>query len=204
MPRVVLWTGAASIVLHVAGVVLAVVGMRPGTPIVAAAARAAYLATHPIGWSAGWVTWMLCALALLAFVAALRGHGRRSDLALALVAAGAAVDLTCDTLYLTVLPAIAEREGASTLFLALERSLGAAGAVVANGLYSIAVAVLSLEAFPPAARGVRTSGLLTAIAGAGMVGAGLTGDPRHLEWATGPTIGAFVAWTAFAARACRP
>jgi hypothetical protein len=195
----------ASVGLHVAGLALAVVGMRPGTPLVPAADRAAYLAGRPLAWSVGWAAWMLCALALVAFLAVLAQVVPQASavlgMAVTLAAAGAAIDLTCDTLLITVLPALAV-EGPTPLFLAAERALGAGGVVVANGLYSVAIllASLGLRAAPAVPSVVRALGYATFAAGMLMVAAGFTGDARQLEVATGLTIVPFLAWTLGVAR----
>ncbi len=187
--------------LHVLGLLLAVVGMRPGTPAIALEQRMAYLASRPAGWVAGWSVWALCALVLVGFFGALLACAREGEagplrsLALALGAAGAAVDLSCDTLWIVVVPDLAA-SGQTALFVTLERALGAAGLVVANGLYSIAVLIAALSL-----REGRLLGYATYVFGMLMVAAGFTGDPRHLEWTTGPTIVAFVGWTLMVARA---
>jgi hypothetical protein len=203
--RLLALTAWLSVGLHVAGLGLAVVGMRPGTPVVPAPERVAYLAGRPPGWVLGWAVWILCALALVAFLAVL-AHvvPQRSALlaaAVTLAAAGAAIDLLCDTLFITVLPDIAAA-GPSPLFFAAERALGAGGVVVANGLYSVAILLASLglrgePAVPPLVRGL---GYATFAAGMLMVAAGFTGNPRHLEIATGLTLVPFLAWTLGVAR----
>ncbi len=203
--RLVTLTAWASVGLHVAGLVLAVVGMRPGTPLVPAGERVAYLAGRPLAWSLGWAAWMLCALALVAFLAVLAHVVPQASavlgIAVTTAAAGAAIDLTCDTLFITVLPALAA-EGPTPLFLAVERALGAGGVVVANGLYSVAILLASLglrtAAAVPAV--VRALGYATFVAGMLMVAAGFTGDARQLEIATGLTIVPFLAWTLGVAR----
>jgi hypothetical protein len=194
--------------LHLVALVLAVVGMRPGTPLVPPAERAAYLAGRPLVWSLGWAAWMLCALALVAFLAVLAHVVRPGSavlgLAVTLAAAGAAIDLACDTLYITMLPGLAAG-GPTPLFLAVERGLGAGGVVVANGLYSVAIllATLGLRVRPEVPALVRGLGYATFAAGMLMVAAGFTGDPRHLELATGATILPFMAWTIGVARTLR-
>ena len=86
--------------LHAAGLALAAAGMRPGTPLVPLPERLDYLAAAPLGWTLGWVSWMLCAVLLIAFLAALTGRLReRRELArlgLTVAVAGAAFDLFCD------------------------------------------------------------------------------------------------------------
>jgi len=198
--RTLTLTAWLNVGLHLLGLALAVTGMRPGTPLVPAAERAAYLAGRPLGWSLGWAAWMLCALALVAFLAALARAvpeaGAILGPAVMLAAAGAAIDLLCDTLYITVLPDLAQ-DGPGRLFLAVERALGAGGVVVANGLYSVAIllATIALRVRPSVPGRVRALGYATFAAGMLMVAAGFTGEPRQLALATGPTIACFMAWT---------
>jgi hypothetical protein len=58
-----------NVVLHVAGLVLAAAFIRPGSPLVSLSERLDYLGRAPAGWTCAWVTWMLCAAALIAFLA---------------------------------------------------------------------------------------------------------------------------------------
>ena len=203
--RLLVLTAWASVAFHVAGLGLAVVGMRPGTPLAPAGDRVAYLAGRPLAWALGWAAWMLCALALVAFLAVLAHVLPQAwpilGAAVTLAAAGAAIDLTCDTLFITVLPTLAQ-DGPTPLFLTVERALGAGGVVVANGLYSIAIllATLGLRTAAGIPAVVRGLGYATFAAGMLMVAAGFTGDPRQLEIATGLTILPFLAWTLGVAR----
>jgi hypothetical protein len=197
-----------SVGLHLGGLALAVAALRPGTPIVPPAERVAYLAERPLGWTLGWAAWMLCALALVAFLAVLAHVVPEASTvlrtAVMLASAGAAVDLVCDTLYITVLPGLAAA-GPTPLFLTVERALGAGGVVVANGLYTIAtlLAALGLRARPEMPPVVTWLGYATFAGGMLMVAAGFTGDPRHLELATGAAILPYMAWTLGVARALR-
>ena len=199
------WTNVG---LHLMGLALAIVALRPGTPLVPAAERVAYLAQRPLGWSLGWAAWMLCALVLVAFLAVL-AHvvpeaGAVLGPALMLASAGAAVDLVCDTLYITVLPGLAA-DGATALFFTVERALGAGGVVVANGLYTVAtlLATLGLRSRPAVPALVLWLGYATFAGGMLMVAAGFTGDPQHLPLATGVTIVPYMAWTVAVARSLR-
>jgi hypothetical protein len=102
------------------------------------------------------------------------------------------------------LPSLAAaRPSDQSAFLVWERASSLGGAVVANGLYSIAIlmAALALRRCPGMPAHALWLGAATFLAGMLMVAAGLTGDPRHLELATGPTIGAFLLWTVVVARA---
>src|SRR5262245_12412224 len=113
--------------------------MRPGTPLAELSQRRAYLAEAPLGWTLGWGGWMLCARALVGFCAALAhrlpASGPVSGLAVTLAAAGAAVDLLCDTVHVVVTPRLAS--ASPELFLAFEGTALAAGLIVANGLYTL-------------------------------------------------------------------
>jgi hypothetical protein len=203
MRRALKVTAGLSVTLHLVGLVAAALWLRPGTPAVSLQERLSYLATSSIVWCAGWGVWMLCALALVAFLAALARHTRSETASLAVIVAavGAGVDLLCDSVQITVLPALAAAgPGVGPLFLAFERAAGAGGVVVANGLYSIAVllAAVGLRNRIPAGL---TLGAATFLCGMLMVAAGFSGDPRHLELATGLTLGASLAWTVVVTRA---
>jgi hypothetical protein len=192
-----------NVVLHVAGLAFAALGMAPGTPLAGLDERVHYLATYPLGWSLGWGTWMLCTLALIAFLAALARHlpedRDTARLGIILAAVGGGVDLLCDVVYIRVLPLIAARYGPSAelLFLTVERLAMAGGAIVANGLYSIGTLLLTLCLRQRKGLLPFTVGLGYAVFGFGMLlsAAGFCDDTRYLAWATGPTIGGFCLWT---------
>lgn len=202
MTNRLLWRLAwGNVFLHGVGLVLAVVGMRPGSPLVPLDERMEYLAGHPAGWSWGWGVWMVCSLLLLAYVAALRSRlpSFAADLALALAAAGMGVDLMCDVVQIRGLPLATASE---PLFLSLEALAFTGGATVANGLYTAAVLILTLRL--PTGSGARLAGLATAVFGTAMAVAGLIPSPRLLELATGPTIGFYSLWTILTARGLKP
>lgn len=191
------WGNAA---LHGAGLVLALYGMRPGSPLVPLPERMAYLAGHPAGWTWGWGVWMVCSLLLLGYVAALRGclPGPAADLALALTAAGMGVDLLCDVVQIRALPLATASE---PLFLSLEAVAFTGGATVANGLYTVAVLILTLTL--RIGPGARLAGFATVVFGAAMAVGGIIPSPRLVELATGPTIGFYSLWTILVARDLR-
>src|SRR5262245_8626081 len=124
--------------MHLIALVLAAIGMRPGTPLVSLSERLAYLADRPAGWTLGWVIWMGCAMVLVAFLAAL-AHRLGEDVRLAqfglmIAVAGAAFDLMCDSVYIVVLPMLASRWPESeVVFLTVERVTGIGSLVIANG-----------------------------------------------------------------------
>ena len=188
-------SAALNVALHLAGLVAAVRLIRPGTPLVSLEARRAYLVTQAPAWSAGWGVWMLCALAVVAFFAVLAHAEHGAPLAapgVLLATAGASIDLLCDALQVTLLPSLAAGSDMD-LFLAWERALRAGGSVVANGLYSLAVLLMTATRWRRAS--VRTTGLVTIAAGGCMLVGGLMSDLRLIEWSTGPTILGFMLWT---------
>ncbi|MEW6730642.1 MAG: hypothetical protein AB1489_04825 [Acidobacteriota bacterium] len=197
-----------NVILHLIGMVFALIGMRPGTPLIALSERQAYLASYPLGWSLGWGIWIVCALTLVVFsmllAARLPTRQPLANLAVILCCAGAAIDISCDAIYITVLPMIAGWGEANVpLFLTVERIAGVGGIIVANGFYSLAVLIFALCMRDLGNRFVKELGYLVCCFGMLMVVAGFTGVPRHLELATGPTILSFCLWTILVERAFR-
>ena len=185
-------------VLHAAGLALAATAMQPGTILAGAEERTRWLAARPPGWSVGWSVWILCALSLVALLAALNERlalrGSLGTVAVGVAAAGAAVDILCDALWIGVVPELAA-QGPDRLFLAAERALSVSGTVTANGLYSIAVGVFAALLPRDAAwRLSRLMGAVTALAGLGLCAAGLSGHAYALALFSGLTISAFIAW----------
>lgn len=199
------WTNVG---LHAAGLAIAWFGMRPGSVIAPLAERMAYLAGRPAGWTWGWGVWMLCTLALVAFMAALRPYAGRhplaAQLALVFTAAGMAADLLTDAIQIQVLPFVAQAgAGAPALFLAFERFALTAGATIANGLYTTGVLLMTAALRGTVGRLAWIAGWATVAAGALMAVSGLLPAPALLAAATGPTIGFYSVWTLLVARDVR-
>jgi hypothetical protein len=186
-----------NVVAHALGLALAL-GMRPGTAVFTVEARMGFLAAAPLAWQAGWGVWMLCALALGAYFSALAAElepfVRR--VALLLVGAAVAVDLLCDAAQLAVLP-LAARGGVDG-FLVVERAVGVGGALVANGLYTLAAVVVTFTSLRRSAD--RLLGAALGLAGAVMALAGVVGSARLVELSTGPTIILYCGWALSVAR----
>ena len=191
-----------TVALHALGLALAAIGMRPGTDLVPHAERMAYLASAPLGWSLGWGVWMLCAFSLVAFlffVARATGDPPLQRLAMMLAVAGLGADLICDTIHIRVTPALAAAND-PRLLIALDALATTVGAVVANGLYSIAILLVSACLWRRGATLVMQLGLAVFAFGMLMVVAGFDAVPSHLELATGPAIALFSAWALAVAR----
>jgi hypothetical protein len=196
-----------NVALHGLALILAVVGMRPGSPLAALHERVNYLSSYPLGWLLGWATWMLCTLALVAFFAAVAHHlpNQRPipHLAVVLAAAGGALDLFCDAIYITVLPLLAAQTPFSeSTFLAVERAANAGGLIVANGLYAIGVLLLTacLHQLHLSSRWVILVGYGVFGFGMVLVIAGFLNDARLAAIGTGPTIGLFCLWAILVSR----
>jgi hypothetical protein len=183
-----------NVALHVLGLVLAALVLRPGTPAAPLAARASYLAARPLGWTLGWLVWIACAAALATFMVLLArawpSAWTRAGAGLTLMAAG--IDVACDIAYAWVLPARAASSLAA--FVSFEHRLGLVSLTLANGLYSAGV-LLSTLGLPRADVLARGLGVLTFVGGMALAAAGVTGDPRHVLVGTAITIPSFMAWT---------
>jgi hypothetical protein len=189
-------------VLHVIGVAFALTTMMPGTPAASLPERIAYLGARPYGWTAGWLAWMACALSLLAFMVALARTfpSALTRAAAGITVAGALVDLTCDATFAWVLPARAAGDVAR--FVVFERHLMFASLTVANGLYTIGIALATLG-LPRGWRVVKGLGTLSVIGGIVLAVAGVGGGPAFAAVGTALSVGAYVAWV-FAASSAPP
>ena len=102
------------------------------------AARASYIANHPLAWKAGWAVWIAAALSLAAFYAwwgVRLGRPGLTTGAFVIGVAGVACDLFAETLYIGWLP-----ERIETLAPLGTLMTGAA----ANGLYTLAGILLTM------------------------------------------------------------
>src|SRR5438309_1359461 len=119
----------ANVIIHIAGLALAAIGLSPGSPLEPLAQRMAYLAGAPAGWTFCWIAWMLCAVLLVTFLTAVvRRLGDDADLArigLTIALAALLIDLSCDAVFIVVLPMIASwQPPAEQLFVVVERLTG--------------------------------------------------------------------------------
>lgn len=202
--RLLAW---ANVAVHLAGLAFAAAGMAPGTPLVSLPERLDYLAGSPLGWTLGWVSWMLCAALLVAFLAvtvhALGEDAFLARLGLTIAIAGAAFDFFCDSVFIVVLPTIAAaRPRSESLFLAIERLTSLGSLVIANGAYSIAIVMVNNALYRRGMAGPVTAVLGYAVGAGGLVlvAAGFTAVPWHVQWATPPTILLFCVWAVLVAR----
>jgi hypothetical protein len=200
-------TKAAAItcVLHLLALALAVTAIAPGSMAGDAPARAAYLASRPLGWTVGWSLWMASAIAFVLFLAAVarRRPSPETQLAVVVGMGAAAIDLATDTLQITVRPLLAA-EGPTATFRAVEVALDSVGFVAANGLYSCAVLVSAWGLGRAGASRLTVAlGASTFAAGLALAGAGFGLRPQALQATAGLTMLAYIGWVVAVARDLR-
>jgi hypothetical protein len=198
-----------NVAIHGFALVLAWVGMRPGSTLEPLPQRMAYLAGHPVAWTLGWIAWMLSAAALIAFLAVLTWQTEKplAQLGLMIALVGAGFDLFCDCLYVLLLPRLASGGTAGEgLFLSAEQATGIASLVIANGAYSVAVLLVShaCRALPGVSRFTTLLGYGVGCCGLVLAAGGITGSAWHAALATPPTIGLFCLWVVLLAHSLEP
>jgi hypothetical protein len=183
--------------LHVVGLGLAAAFIRQGSPLLPLADRMTYLATRPIGWGMAWGVWAACAIAMVAFTAAVNSglgeQAARRALLVAIVAA--AVDLTCDGLFAFLLPTLAAVVDISRdSFYLAQRVINMVSLAVANGLYSVSTLLLALAIRRFVARSTFTLGVVVFASGMALAAAGVMESPESVFFAAPVTIGLYCLW----------
>ncbi|HEX9637052.1 MAG TPA: hypothetical protein VGB99_05935 [Acidobacteriota bacterium] len=143
--------------------------LKPGTEVEAdLTRRAAYIAEHLLGWRAGWLLWYAAAATLLGFYAWWAARLPRQSIGIAawcLAAVGIASDWTAESLYIGWLPAQLD---------SIQRLGTILTGGVANGLYSVAGAILTLST-PNLPRSLLVLAWLTWVFGFGLSAAAFAG-----------------------------
>ena len=197
-----------NVALHVAGLGLAAVGLRPGSPLEALAERRDYLAGAPALWTLNWLVWMACAAGLLTFLTLVRrrlpADSALASLALTVAAVGAVLDFCCDAIFIVIFPQLAAHP--EPLFLLAERTTNLVSLTIANGAYSVAILmfVAELAHRPGVTRVTTVVGTAVGVGGLLLAGAGVSGVPWHAAVVPLPMIGLFCVWVVLVARALEP
>lgn len=115
--------------------------MRQGLPVAGdLAARLQYIADNLVLWQLGWLCWMVAAVGLLCFchllASALPTHELRT-FSLALVTLGIVPDLTAQTLYAFLLPAMSQLGAVADTLLLLDQLALYLTGFLGNGLYNL-------------------------------------------------------------------
>lgn len=159
--------------VHSLAVLMMAAVLRGGTEVQGdVAARAAYVAAHPLGWTLGWAVWMAAAVSVAGFYAwwAARLPSRRVAAAVLVMAGiGLACDLLGESLYAAWLPWLAPdvTAGAADRFASLQRAGTVLTGVAANGLFTLAGLALTL-ATPSLGGRLRAFALFVWVAGAAL------------------------------------
>jgi hypothetical protein len=138
------WIAAAAHVVAAAAMLLL---LRVGLPPAPDDERIAYITTHRVAWTGGWLTWQLAVLSLIALYAVLArrislssidserfgGLGALPLAALAIGTAGASIDVATQMRFIVILPKLR-----GEAFALLDRELEAMTGYAANGLYTLA------------------------------------------------------------------
>ena len=202
MKRPLLVLAWLNVALHVAGLAFAAFGMRPE---MAGQKLEEYLRWPPIGWTFGWLTWMLCAGALIVFLANVVSRlplaASLARLGLTFAVVGLGFDLLCDLVYIFVLPDFASGH-TPYVFRAVQRTADFASLFIANGCYSIGILLIARDMhYEHAVRPVTTAvGHLVAAGGILLAATVFPDKPVFTALAAAPTIGLFCVWAVLVAR----
>jgi hypothetical protein len=162
--------------------------------------RAAYLTTHLHAWWGAWLLWHAAAIALLAFYVVLAGQWWRAAplrcvLALLCTATGLAADLSAEALYMGLAPTLSP-----PALVTLETAAGLLTGYVANGLYTVAGALLTWAGAHALPRLLVLLSLPVWAAGAALSAATLAQSLQGQFWSTAILMPAFVLWAALIGR----
>jgi hypothetical protein len=181
-------------VVHVIAAVATLAWIRDGSEAESdLVARAAYVVTHALTWRAAWFIWMIAAITLGGFFCwwAIRSHTQRLAL-MALVVGffGLIADFFADAFFIGWVP---ERYASYALFTTIVSE------VVANGLYSIAGAIL-MVASAPKQSWFRMWGWAAWIAGFALAAAGAMRWDAAIVVSSGLLFATFIPWVWLANR----
>jgi hypothetical protein len=165
--------------------------LRRGLPGFNDDERLAYIAAHRASWIGGWVLWQVAAISLIAFygVLAVRFRGVLSVTALGVAVAGLSIDFASEARYIGVLP---ELSGAA--FTALDRELEVLIGYAANGLYTIALALLVIDGRRELPRAALVLAGPVAASGVALAIASLLHDARMETLASAVLFPLFTLW----------
>ena len=186
------WFAAAA---HLVAAAAMLVLLRQGLPGFPEETRLAHMQSG--GWFAGWVLWHIAAISLVALyiVLALRFRDVLSMTAVAVSTAGLALDFTCEAKYIGVLPQLRGEE-----FARLDRELEVLIGYAANGLYTIAFALLVFAGWRVLPKLALVLAGPVAGGGVALALASLRGDARLETITSAILFTSLIAWIAVVAR----
>ena len=188
--------GAAGANLAAGAATLAL--LQPGLPVAGSVlqSRLAYVSGHTAAWWTGWLCWHAAALALLGlYVALARRWGRQAPVRCALSllcgAAGLAVDLGAQGVYMAVAPYLAPET-----FAVVEEVAGVLTGYTGNGLYTLAGILVTWAGAAELPRYLLALSAPVWGAGLWLSAASLARSSAGQFWSTAILIPAFVLWSA--------
>jgi len=179
----VAWTCAA--VNGAAALALATV-LAPGVSLAPTATQAGYVADHLVAWRLGWSLWIAAALSLIAFFwwwGSRLGWPALARLAVAVAAIGVIADVTAESTLIAWSPGQPFDVGGPLRL----------SGVVANGLYSVAGAMLTLRS-PGLPRWLARWSWAIWVLGFGLALAAIAGSDEASRLFTAALFALFVPW----------
>ena len=153
--------------------------------------RLAFLATHRVLWTFGWLTWTAAALAILYFYMVFSEvHTPSMRFALALTVAAVACDLAAQAIEIGVRPSV----GNVSMFLMFHRVAVMLSGYVANGLYSASALILAWSARRAYPVWVSFAGLAAGMFGLALSLAALLDSVSGMFWTNVLLVPALLAW----------
>lgn len=187
------WLAAAT---HIVATIASLTLLRGGLPGIPDEARAAWLRAHGAAWTAGWLSWHLAVLSLIALlvVLAMRFPDALSITGVAFTVVGAGIDLSTQSRYIAVLPTL---DGAA--FTALDHELEVLTGYAANGLYTLGIVLIVIAGRRVLPRSVVLLTWPVALSGLGLSVAALLHNWRLGFVTAGVLFPVFTLWTVLVA-----
>lgn len=176
----------AAAALHLVAAAVLVLVLSGGLPPHSDGERQQFMQANRAAWIAGWTIWQLTALSLAYVFARLR-----RVIPFAIVAVAATIDISCEVVYAYVLPNAAS-------FAAIDRALEILIGGVANGLYTIGLAVLIADRSLP--RHLRVLAVPVIAAGVALSAGSFAHLPRVSVVASAILFPLFTLWLIIAGR----
>ncbi|HVT02681.1 MAG TPA: hypothetical protein VHL58_04810 [Thermoanaerobaculia bacterium] len=180
---------------HLVAALVMLVFLRDGLLGQTAEERLVYVRAHPVSWSLSWMLWQLAALTLLALYAHLgRLWWSRSPtlVTLALLCAAAAIgaDVGGQSLYMGM-PRVLD----AASFQRLEVAAALVTGYAANGLYTVAGALLTVAGVGQLPRRIVSVSILLWSSGFALAAASLAQSLAMQQITTAAMLGSLFVWT---------
>jgi uncharacterized protein YqjF (DUF2071 family) len=189
--------------VHVVALTAVLFVLRFGIPPGPLAQRAAFVASNSLAWRIGWLLWLPASLALVLFLAAwsdVLEYKAWGALAVALTLAGAIIDWADEMFWIGLAPDLAARFSsdafAAGAYALWDRAYIVMSIGLANGLYTLGGAILTLLAFKTRGfpKWLAWSGALVWALSLVLSAAALVGDGAAVQIVSALVFVAFLPW----------